>query len=60
MIKELWSWLIEAIKETLNLAWTLVGMIIAILTLIGASRTITFYATVITLAIWLITIRFRK
>tara|TARA_R100000231_G_scaffold16506_4_gene17298 strand:- start:220 stop:402 length:183 start_codon:yes stop_codon:yes gene_type:complete len=60
LIKELWSWLIEAIKETLNLAWTLVGMIIAILTLSGASRTITFYATVITLAIWLITIRFRK
>ena len=60
MIKELWSWLVEAIKETLNLSWTLVGMIIAILTLSGASRTITLYATVITLAIWLITIRFRK
>lgn len=60
MINKLWSWLVEAVKETLNLAWTLVGMIIAILTLSGASRTITFYATIITLAIWLITIRFRK
>ena len=60
MINKLWSWLVEAVKETLNLSWTLVGMIIAILTLSGASRTITFYATVITLSIWLITIRFRK
>tara|TARA_R100000353_G_scaffold104548_1_gene75545 strand:- start:155 stop:337 length:183 start_codon:yes stop_codon:yes gene_type:complete len=60
LINKLWSWLVEAVKETLNLAWTLVGMIIAILTLSGASRTITFYATIITLAIWLITIRFRK
>ncbi len=60
MINKLWSWLVEAVKETLNLSWTLVGMIIAILTLSGASRTITFYATVITLSIWLITIKFRK
>ena len=29
MIKKLWNWLIEAIKETLNLSWTLVGLIIA-------------------------------
>ena len=60
MINKLWSWLVEAVRETLNLSWTLVGMIIAILTLSGASRTITFYATVITLSIWLITIKFRK
>ena len=60
MIKKLWSWLIEAIKETLNLAWTLSGLAIATLTLTGKSQVITFYATVITLVIWLITIRFRK
>ena len=60
MIEKVWKWFIEAIKETLNLAWTLVGLIIAILTLSGVSRTITFYATIITLGIWLITIRFRK
>ena len=60
MINKLWSWLVEAVRETLNLSWALVGMIIAILTLSGASRTITFYATVITLSIWLITIKFRK
>ena len=33
MIKKLWTWLIEAIKETLNLSWTLVGLVIATLTL---------------------------
>ena len=60
MIKKLWSWFIEAIKETLNLAWTLSGLAIATLTLTGKSQVITFYATVITLIIWLITIRFRK
>jgi hypothetical protein len=56
----LWSWFIEAIKETLNLAWTLSGLAIATLTLTGQAQVITFYATVITLVIWLITIRFRK
>ena len=60
MIKKLWSWLIEAIKETLNLSWTLVGLIIATLTLTGSARQITGLATIITLGIWLITIKFRK
>ena len=60
MIKELWSWLIEAIKETLNLAWTLVGLIIATLTLTGSAQQITAVATLITLGIWLLTIGFRK
>tara|TARA_R100001443_G_scaffold7321_2_gene16570 strand:- start:2523 stop:2705 length:183 start_codon:yes stop_codon:yes gene_type:complete len=60
MIKKLWNWLIEAIKETLNLSWTLVGLIIATLTLSGSAQSITAIATVITLAIWLLTIGFRK
>ena len=60
MIKKLWSWLVEAIKETLNLSWTLVGLIIATLTLTGSARQITGLATIITLGIWLITIKFRK
>ena len=29
MIKKLWSWLVTVIKETLNLSWTLVGLVIA-------------------------------
>ena len=60
MIKKLWNWFIEAIKETLNLSWTLVGLIIATLTLSGSAQSITAIATVITLAIWLLTIGFRK
>ena len=59
MINKLWTWLVEAIKETLNLSWTLVGLIIATLTLTGSARQITGIATIITLAIWLLTISFR-
>lgn len=60
MIKKLWNWIIEIIKETLNLSWTLVGLVIATLTLTGSAQQITGLATVITLAVWLLTIGFRK
>lgn len=60
MIKKLWDWLVTAIKETLNLSWTLSGLAIAVLTLSGSAREITLVATLITLAIWLLTIGFRK
>ena len=60
MLKRLWSWIIEIIKETLNLSWTLVGLVIATLTLTGSAQQVTGLATIITLAIWLLTIRFRK
>ena len=60
MINKLWSWFVQAIKETLNLSWTLVGLIIATLTLTGQAQTITAMATLITLTIWLLTISFRK
>ncbi len=59
MLKKLWNWLIRAIKETLNLSWTLVGLIIATLTLTGSAQQITGIATLITLAVWLLTIGFR-
>ena len=60
MIKKLWSWLVTIIKETLNLSWTLVGLVIATLTLTGSAQQITGLATIITLVIWLLTIGFRK
>ena len=60
MLKKLWNWLIRAIKETLNLSWTLVGLVIATLTLTGSAQQVTGLATIITLVIWLLTIRFRK
>tara|TARA_R100000329_G_C7430358_1_gene151289 strand:+ start:16 stop:249 length:234 start_codon:yes stop_codon:yes gene_type:complete len=59
-IKKVWNWLIEIIKETLNLSWTLVGLVIATLTLTGSAQQITGLATIITLAVWLLTIGFRK
>jgi len=60
MIKKIWSWLVSIIKETLNLSWTLVGLVIATLTLTGSAQQVTGLATVITLAVWLLTIGFRK
>ena len=60
MIKKLWTWFVQAIKETLNLSWTLVGLIIATLTLTGSARQITGVATIITLAVWLLNIGFRN
>ena len=60
MIKKLWTWFIAAIIETLNLSWTLVGLVIATLTLTGSAQQVTGLATIVTLAIWLLTIGFRK
>jgi len=60
MISKIWSWIVEIIKETLNLSWTLVGLVIATLTLTGSAQQVTGLATIITLAIWLLTIGFRK
>jgi len=61
MFKKIWAWLIEIIKETLNLSWTLVGLVIATLTLTGSAQQVTGLATlIITLGIWLLTIGFRK
>ena len=60
MFKKIWNWFIEIIKETLNLSWTLVGLVIATLTLTGSAQQVTGLATLITLVIWLLTIGFRK
>ena len=60
MLKKIWLWAVEAVKETLNLSWTLVGVVIATLTLTGSAQQITGLSTIITLIIWLLTIGFRK
>ena len=59
MISKIWDWFVKEIKETLNLSWTLVGLVIATLTLTGSAQQITGLATIITLVIWLLTIGFR-
>ena len=60
MIKKLWIWFVEAIRETLNLTWTLIGLIIAILTLSSSARSITLITTIVALSLWLLTMSFRK
>ena len=60
MIDKIWKWVVEAVRETLNLLWTLSGLAIATLTLTGSAQQITLVATIITLVIWLLTIGFRK
>jgi|TARA_B100001059_G_scaffold168_1_gene165 hypothetical protein len=60
MFKQVGNWIIKVIKETLNLSWTLVGLVIATLTLTGSAQQVTGLATLITLAIWLLTISFRQ
>tara|TARA_B100000214_G_scaffold336898_1_gene281133 strand:+ start:1010 stop:1228 length:219 start_codon:yes stop_codon:yes gene_type:complete len=60
MFKKIWNWFITIVKETLNLSWTLVGLVIATLTLTGSAQQVTGLATIITLVIWLLTIGFRK
>ena len=60
MFKKLGNWFVSVIKETLNLSWTLVGLVIATLTLTGSAQQITGLVTLITLLIWLLTISFRQ
>jgi len=60
MFKQVGNWIIKVIKETLNLSWTLVGLVIATLTLTGSAQQVTGLATLVTLAIWLLTISFRQ
>ena len=60
MIEKIWKWFVEAVRETLNLLWTLSGLAIATLTLTGSAQQITLVATIITLVIRLLTIGFRK
>ena len=60
IVKIFAKWFVMAIKETLNLSWTLVGLVIATLTLTGSAQQVTGLATLITLGVWLLTISFRN
>jgi hypothetical protein len=58
-VKYFWAWLVEAFIETLNQLWTLLGMFAAWLVLEGSAKAVVGYAIIITLILWLITIRIR-
>jgi hypothetical protein len=60
IIKGLFSWLWEAVKESIAQVWTLLGFFIAWLTLTGTAQDVVGIATIVATAIWLITIPLRK
>ena len=60
LIKIIWAWLAQALVETLNQIWTLLGMFAAWLVLEGSAKTTVGYEIITTLTVWIITIQIRK
>jgi hypothetical protein len=60
VIKGFLTWIKDAIMESINQVFTILGFFIAWLTLTGTARDIVGIATLLALAIWLITIPLRK
>jgi hypothetical protein len=60
VIKGFLTWIKDAIMESINQVFTILGFFIAWLTLTGTARDIVGMATLLALAIWLITIPLRK
>ena len=60
IIKGFLGWIKDAIMESINQVFTILGFFIAWLTLTGTARDIVGLATIASLAIWLITIPLRK
>ena len=59
MLKVLGKWLIDAIKESIAQIFTLLGFFIAWFTLTGTAQYIVGIAIVVSIIIWLVTIRLR-
>ncbi len=59
ILKVLWKWLIDAIKESIAQIFTLLGFFIAWFTLTGTAQDIVGIAIVVSIIIWLVTIRLR-
>ena len=60
VIKGFLTWVKDAIMESINQVFTILGFFIAWLTLTGTARDIVGLDTLAALAIWLITIPLRK
>lgn len=54
------KWLKDAFVESLNQTWTLLGMFVAWVLLEGSARTVVGYSILISLGIWLISLRLRE
>lgn len=59
-IKAFLGWIKDAIMESINQVFTILGFFIAWLTLTGTARDIVGLATLASIGIWLITIPLRK
>jgi hypothetical protein len=59
-IKGFLGWVKDAVVESINQVFTILGFFIAWLTLTGTARDIVGLATLASIAIWLITIPLRK
>jgi uncharacterized membrane protein YdbT with pleckstrin-like domain len=60
LIKSIFKWIKEVLKESINQVFTLLGFFIAWLTLTGSARDIVGMAIIWSTIIWLITINLRK
>tara|TARA_B100000287_G_C20511568_1_gene733233 strand:- start:662 stop:847 length:186 start_codon:yes stop_codon:yes gene_type:complete len=60
MINKFITWFKGILKETLAQTFTLLGFFIAWLTLTGTAKDIVGIAILISIALWLLTIKFRK
>lgn len=60
IIKALFKYIWEVVKESIAQIFTLLGFFIAWLTLTGSAQQVVGVATVIATAIWLLTIPLRK
>ena len=60
VIKGFLTWIKDAVLESINQVFTILGFFIAWLTLTGTARDIVGMATLAALSLWLITIPLRK
>ena len=60
MINKVFTWLRGILKETLAQTFTLLGFFIAWLTLTGTAKDVVGIAILISISLWLLTIKFRK
>jgi hypothetical protein len=60
LIKSIFKWVGDVLKESINQVFTLLGFFIAWLTLTGSARDIVGIAIIWSTIIWLITINLRK
>lgn len=59
-MKKIFDWLQSILKETVAQTFTLLGFFIAWLTLTGTAKDIVGIAILISITLWLVTIKFRK